>query len=268
MFSKINLIHYLREFGLMHSLDKLKFWIQNPKNKTKNKLFLLKNPNVKLPPDYMMFEAFHLDYEKYYQGGADTAKWVSDRIQKYKTLEVANFLDWGCGPARVVRHLPLILGKDANIFGTDYNPETIDWCTKNISGVTFSQNSISPPLHYDDEMFDAVLGISIFTHLSEEKHHTWVNELFRISKPSSILLITTQGKAFKNKLTKKEKELFDSDKLVVRANVKEGHRVFSAFQPQHFMNKLFKEYFEILEHFEGKAVIWGIEQDYWILRRK
>lgn len=262
------LTYIFRKLGLMHNLDTFKFIYQRYKNGQDNHLFKSKNPNVALPPDYIMFEAFNLNYNKYFEGGKDTANWVIEIVKQYKNLDSISFLDWGCGPARITRHLPSILGEKCQIFGTDYNLNTINWCHTNIQNVQFSHNQLHPRLNYQDKKFDVVLGISIFTHLSEEKHTEWVKELHRITKHSGVLMLTTHGKAYQLKLTNQEKKQFEQDKLVVRANVQEGHRVFAAFHPPNFMRQLFGHYFTILAHYEGKIVNWGIEQDYWIVEKK
>ena len=45
--------------------------------------------------------------------------------------------------------------------------------------------------------------------------------------------------AYKAIMTDKEKAAFENNQLVIRDNVVEGHRVFSAFQPPIFIKKLF-----------------------------
>jgi ubiquinone/menaquinone biosynthesis C-methylase UbiE len=257
-----------RKMRLMHGIDLLKYAWQRLKNGAANRQFRAANPDFALPPDYMLFEAYQLNYQKYIEDGKQTAAWVVNTLSQHKDLKNANFLDWGCGPARVTRHLPDLLGNNAKVFGTDYNHNTIAWCARNIENVTFTKNSLQPPMHYRDGQFDALLGISIFTHLSEEKHWDWINELARVLDTGGVAMLTTHGTAFKAKLTKKENEQFQSGALVQRANVIEGHRVYAAFQPAQFMHQLFAKDFHILAHYEGKTVSWGIEQDYWVVKKK
>lgn len=261
-------VSLLRNFGLIHLVDHLNYRYQFFANRKQNQTFKRENPQVILPPDYLLFEAFKLNYRSYFEGGKTTANWVLTILQKHKKLEKITFLDWGCGPARVSRHLPALLGAGAEVFGTDYNPTTIDWCTKNIQNVNFALNGIRPPLNYPTAKFDAILGISIFTHLSEPNHHAWVEELHRVVKAEGLLLLTTQGLAYRTKLIDQERKKFEHGELVVRTKAKEGHRVFSAFHPPAFVRQLFEPYFNILEHHEGQVVHWGIEQDYWVLQKR
>jgi cyclopropane fatty-acyl-phospholipid synthase-like methyltransferase len=132
--------------------------------------------------------------------------------------------------------------------------------------VEFSLNILHPPLPYEDNFFDIITGISVFTHLSEALHHTWFKELTRICSRNGILYLTTQGNAFRSKLTRKETRLFDEGNIVVRGMVKQGHRTFSAFQPEDFMIRLF-EGFKILEHVEHASEGQYIPQDIWIIRK-
>lgn len=257
-----------RDLGLMHLLDQLKFAYQKLKNSRRNQRFLAANPGLKLPPDYMLFEAFQLDYQKYYEGGARTANWLHGLFEKHAPMSGKIILDWGCGPARVLRHFPKLLGPGSQMHGTDYNPKTIAWCKENIEGVCFAENQLNPPTGYADAYFDFIYGISIFTHLSETNHHQWFEELIRITQKGGLLLLTTHGDVFKHKLTESERREYAQNKLVVRGQVVEGHRVFAAFHPPTYMRQLFESKAEVLEHINGAQKSWGLEQDVWILRKK
>lgn len=255
-----------RALGLMHVLDKIKFQYQRIKNRERNQKFKLKYPEVILPPDYMLFESFKLDYEKYFIDGRDSAQWLVNILSPHTTLTEKKILDWGCGPARLTRNLPSLIPA-CTIFGTDYNPVTIAWCKKNISSVQFSINNLNPPTDFTNGFFDVIYGISIFTHLSLSNHQAWFDELVRILKVGGILLLTTHGIAFKQILTEKENAAFDQGNLIIRDKAKEGHRVFTAFHPPDHMTRMFEKQCQVLNHIPGVKKSWGIEQDTWILKR-
>jgi hypothetical protein len=82
------------------------------------------------------------------------------------------------------------------------------------------------------------------------------------------MYLTTQGDNFKIKLTDSELNMYNENQLIVRGNVKEGHRVYSTFHPPGFMKKLFQNV-EILEHIETKSQNgkW-LPQDRWIIMKK
>ncbi len=250
----------------MQLSDYLHFVYQKMKNRSGNRTFKLNNPDVVLPPDYMIYESFQMSYEYYYNDSLDTAKWLIGYFEKYIELKNIKILEWGCGPARIIRHLPKLLDRSCEIYGSDYNHKTIDWCKKNIHDINFSINDLQPPLEYESNFFDIIYATSVFTHLSEEMHYAWIEELKRVCKPNRIIFLTTHGDNCKPKLTDEELNLFEAGKLVVRGNVREGHRTFAAYQPPQFMQKLFSDV-KILEHVTREPEGNYIPQDIWIVRK-
>ncbi|CAD7799198.1 Ubiquinone/menaquinone biosynthesis C-methyltransferase UbiE [Chryseobacterium aquaeductus] len=263
---KAKISTFLREKSLLFKADQLRFYFYQFKNRSKNISFQKNHPNFKFPPDYLMYESFQINYESYYKSGQSAAKWLLSIVAKYRNLESLKILDWGCGPARIIRHLPEILPESCEVFGTDYNETSINWNRKNIENVSFNLNSLEAKLPYKENYFDFIYGISIFTHLSEELHYTWKKELTRILKKDGILILSLQGDLFKTILTESESDEFEKGHLVVRGNVKEGHRTYSAFQPNDFVKKLFSDY-EILEHTESYFKEGKLQQDIWVLKK-
>jgi len=88
-----------------------------------------------------------------------------------------------------------------------------------------------------------------------------------VSKTGAIILLTTHGEVFKEIMTKAEIAQYDSGDLVTRANVVEGHRVYTAFQPKSFMHKLVEGKCETLKHTAGIKESWGASQDLWIFKK-
>lgn len=258
----------LRIFGLRYFADWLRYYIQKYRNRKINRDFRKKKPDVKLPPDYLIYESFQINYHKYYTESFETAKWLTDHFKKHIDLKDKRILDWGCGPGRIIRHLPSVAGNGCEYYGTDYNKRSIDWCTENLKGIHFNLNTLTACLPYKDNFMDVIYGISIFTHLSGELHYDWYNELHRVLKPGGIMLLTTQGDNFKVKLTRSELKKYNDGQLVVRTSAKEGHRTYSAFHPREFMRKLFAN-IDILEHIVEKPEQgrW-LPQDIWIIKKK
>jgi ubiquinone/menaquinone biosynthesis C-methylase UbiE len=255
----------LRTLGLIFFGDKVRFYLHYLNNIRNNKNFRLNNPHIQLPPDYLIYESFRMDYNKYFYGGLETCKFLISLLQKHIILKNISILDWGCGPGRITRHIPDLLDKSCKIYGTDYNKDSIRWCRENIKGAVFSENSLHPPMAFDDNTFDIILGISIFTHLSEKNHTDWFNELLRIAKRDGILIFSTQGKAFLDKLSIKEINKFSNGKLVVRGKTREGHRTFSAFHSPEYIKKLIIPN-KILEFIEGGKSNRKPRQDIWIIK--
>jgi len=191
----------LRRLRLIYFTDKVVYYLQKFKNRKINREFKLKYPEVKLPPDYLIYESFQLNYPKYFTDSIGTAKWLADHFKKHIELKNKRILDWGCGPGRIIRHLPDVIGNDCEFYGTDYNIKSIEWCTVNLPGINFNRNDLKAKLPYKDQYMDVIFGVSIFTHLSEQLHFDWYSELYRILKPDGIMFLTTQGDNFKVKLT-------------------------------------------------------------------
>ena len=250
----------------MFLADKLRFeWIR-VKNRKINSSFIRDYPDVVLPLDYMMYESFQLDYSKYYLNGKKTAHWLVDLVKPYHSLSNADILDWGCGPGRLIRHLPDLLKEARSFTGTDYNPETIHWCQNNLNGIRFTKNELMPPLPFEDESYDLVYGISIFTHLSKTAHDAWLVELHRVLRRGGVLFLTLHGDVFLDKLERPEQDAFRQNQLVVRGQVKEGHRTFIAFHPPEFVKQWASD-FTLLSHIPGKTENGNPAQDVWIFKK-
>ena len=80
------------------------------------------------------------------------------------------------------------------------------------------------------------------------------------------MMLTTQGDIFKAKMTPVELEKYNKGELVVRGQVTEGHRIFSAFHPRQFMNSLFSNA-TVVEHIEQPPIDQWYPQDKWIVRK-
>lgn len=250
-------------------LDWIRMHFNQIKNFQKNKQFKSKHPDFVLPANPILYETFKLDYQKYFQSGHDAASWLLDQYKKYSTKPLQTLLDWGCGPARIVRHLPGMLSDDVKITASDFNSDTIKWCVNNISGIRFLVNGLDPPLEGTEHPFDLIYGISIFTHLSEKRHHLWFLELNRLLKQDGLLIFTSQGQAFFKLLTDKEQKLFSKGNLIVRNHQQEGRRIFSTFHPPDLIHSILGDHgFEVLEHIPGSLNHGQVQQDIWITRKK
>ena len=266
--AKQKIVSMLRKIGLIIWVDKALFTYSKFINRKVNNSFVAEHPTIALPPDYMMYESFQVNYSSYYFDSLESAKYILDRARPYLALDKARILDWGCGPGRIIRHMPSLLANSLylSLCGTDYNKGSIQWCKDNIEGVNFSVNGLSPPLAYDSESFDFIYGISIFTHLSEEMHKKWLDELYRVMAKGAILYLTSHGDSFRKKLTRDERNKYDRGKIVVRGKTHEGHRSFVAFQSPEYFKSLLSN-FEILEFIAGDRLSKKAQQDEWILRK-
>ncbi len=254
--------------GLSKWAEQARFCIQRWVRGRANAAYAGQHPEFVFPPAWFMYETYALDYRAYAEDGRLTAGEIVALVRPFLMPDegTGTILDWGCGPGRIVRHLPGLM-EGYTFYGTDYNPDYVQWCRTAIKGVHFLQNDLHPPVALPDASCDLIYGISIFTHLSADSHIEWIRELYRLLKPGGVLLITVQGEKARGKLLPAEQEVFDSGGLVIRSFEKEGNRMFAAFQPEPFMKQLLQR-FTILRHIPGgmPEALDGM-QDTWIARR-
>jgi len=104
-------------------------------------------------------------------------------------------LDFGTGWGRMYRFfLNTVLPE--NILGTDIDQAFIELCQQTIPMGRFEQNNAFPPMKYENNSFDAVVGYSVFSHLNKDVGLKWIEEFARILKPGGILVMTTYSRDF------------------------------------------------------------------------
>jgi SAM-dependent methyltransferase len=131
-----------------------------------NRKFCREQPDFIPPPLAAMHDAYgSISCRDYWHLGERIAQLVTHMIHKHHSSP-RRVLEWGCGPARILRHLPALLAEDTRFFGTDYNEESISWCRRAIKDITFIHNALYPPLPFADGYFDVIYAVSVLTHLS------------------------------------------------------------------------------------------------------
>lgn len=153
-------------------------------------------------------------------------------------------LEFGCGCGRVLRHFGQLRGPA--LYGTDYNPQLIEWCRHNLTFAHFDVNRASPPLIYTEAMFDLVYASSVFTHLAEPQQLAWMVELRRILRPGGYLLFTTMGESFLNKLSAEEQARFRAGQLVVQYDDASGLNLCGTYHPREYVENRLTSGFEVL----------------------
>lgn len=271
---------FASSLGVLPIIQKIRFKIKEhfnikkniKTNSIKNQYFLEAHPEFTPPPAHLAFDAYYeINWESYWEIGKELARVISLQIFKHCKSKNFKILDWGCGPCRIMHHLPkFMISSKAMFFGCDYNQETIEWCKHHFNKITFKTNQLHPPLSFDSNFFDVVYGISVFTHLSEKSHVEWIKELKRVLKPNGILILTTHGDYYKFGLSQDELLLYNNHQIVIQNNffVKEGKRNCTAYHPPKFLKeKLFHE-FEVLEFVAGEtSTVNCLKQDLWVLRK-
>lgn len=178
--------------------------------------------------------------------------------------EVHSIFDFGCGCGRVIRHWHA--SPDVRVVGTDYNSRLIRWCSDNLPFANFFVNELAPPLPDLGSRFDLIYSFSVFTHLPAELQGPWIDELTRVLEPGGLLVLTTHGDRFADRLSLSEQAAFHSGQLVVKHQEVAGTNLCAAFHPQSFLFGAFPRELRVVDFMAG-GTIEGIEQDLTLLRK-
>jgi SAM-dependent methyltransferase len=255
----------LRRAGLIGVADQVLAQRDRLRNHGMRRRFRHHRPDFVLPPPALGYDAYGpWEPESYLRQGSHHAAYVAALIRRHRP-EVSTIAEWGCGPMRVLRHMPSHFPPPARLVGLDYNPRTISWCRANFAGIEFLQNDLAPPLPLATASVDVIYAISVFTHLSEPLHHAYVADLMRCLVPDGILIVSLHGDRYRDRLDAEEQLAYDLGKLVVRSRTIEGSRAFGAFHPPAFVrDRMFRDA-TILEH-DTADHIEGFRQDHWVVR--
>lgn len=94
---KQSIISALRGLGLIKVIDQSLYFYSKKKNKSINSRFKSQNPDIKLPPDYMMYESFQLNYSSYYFDSIESAKELLNKVENFKSFQKGGGLHFGLG---------------------------------------------------------------------------------------------------------------------------------------------------------------------------
>jgi len=218
-----------------------------------------------LPPRRLMIRvAGTPDHDWFLRSGRISADIVRDAAARHGLpLEsVGSLLDFGCGCGRVTRWWHDL---DAEVHGSDVDTRAVAWCQANLGFGHFASNDLAPPLRYADSTFDLVHAFSVLTHLTEELQRPWLDELRRVLRPGGLLVLSTHGERYLERLNAAERAQFEAGKLVVRWGGVAGTNLCTTFHPRSYLERL-AERFELLEHVpEGAAG--NPHQDLSVLRK-
>ena len=100
------------------------------------------------------------------------------------------WLDFGVGVGRVAQ---LFKGYSGLYVGVDVDARMIEWLRDNLTWVKALRAVPRQPLPCADQRFDAVVSISVFTHMNESDHRFYIEELHRVTRRGAILMITVHA---------------------------------------------------------------------------
>jgi SAM-dependent methyltransferase len=275
---KFLLLRALRFSGLLPAADRAKFLVSRARVEAANRRFEAANPGFAMPPQHLAFDALnHVDWARYRSTGLAHAGLFARIVREHTASGVSlKILEWGCGPGRLIRHLPGLLTQPSadgsaprtvQVHGSDYNAESIAWCQANLPQATFTLNGLNPPLPFADGEFDVTYNFSVFTHLSETVQLAWAQELKRVLKPGGLLICTTHGDAYRHLLaSESERRAYAEGRLVEQGRYREGRKWFLAVHPPAFVRERLLVGWADVQRYNPRAEE-GIEQDVWLARK-
>ncbi len=154
-------------------------------------------------------------------------------------------LDFGCGCGRVMTYLRDL--QSPWLYGTDIDKQAIAWCKENLfEFASFTVNSEWPPLPFEDDFFDLIFSVSIFTHLPETMQIAWLEELRRVSKPGALVLLSVHGEHLIPEGNARER-LVQAGFLYVTGYSAEGLPDFyqMTYHTEHYIKEHWGKFFQI-----------------------
>ncbi len=152
-----------------------------------------------LPPSHLLLRISGNPSAKAFISSFDDLKYTVKnylQIAGFDFNQFENILDFGCGVGRYLMAFEPELLPNQKLFGCDVFAECAEWCQENIKFATVKHNDIKPPLPFENNQFDLINAISVFTHLSLDLQHLWAWDIYRVLRPGGILFMTLHGPQF------------------------------------------------------------------------
>jgi SAM-dependent methyltransferase len=150
-----------------------------------------------LPPEAVQIQFVGKAGDEALVEGQTLARAFKDLYRQYvgPFTPSTRVLEYGCGWGRIIRFFLKDVAAE-NLYGIDCNEGAIDFCRESNPWSRFELNDPMPPTDLPAEHFDLVYSYSVFTHLREDVHSAWLDELGRLVKPGGLLVLTVRPRHF------------------------------------------------------------------------
>jgi SAM-dependent methyltransferase len=259
------LLRFLRATHLIGLADRAAAWRAANGARRDNDAYRRAHPDRVLPDPRLVFQAAgHARLEKFDRTGAEHAQMIVALLRETGLPSAPRVLEWGCGPARILAHLPRALDDEgAQVFGCDPDARAIAFARRALPRIGFERIRMAPPAPFCDSSFDAIYGVSVFTHLPETLAHAWTAELARLTKDAGLVVVTTHGARAARRLTAEGRARFDAGAYVTLAGSRAGSRTFVSYFSEAAGRRLFAAAFAEIGF---RPATESFEQDIWVLR--
>ncbi len=262
------LLRFLRTARLIELADKAVAWRAAYKLRHENEAYRRSHPDRAFPPSMRVFEvAGHASLEAFDRSGGEHARVIAGLLREAGMPPAPRILEWGCGPGRILGHMPAALGDEgAQLHGCDPDARSIAFARSAYPAVAFQHIDPAPPTGYISGSLDAIYGVSIFTHLDEISARAWAGELARLSASDACVLVTSHGASAAARLEGAHKQAFDAGLYVALSGARVGSRTYASYFNEAAGRRLFEPFFDDLAF--SAATPGGLGQDIWLLRRR
>lgn len=248
----------LRRLGLIGLADAVAWRLGARAVASQNAAWRAGHPETPVPPDALIFEVTGQSLiSAYAHRGRLHAEAIAQVARDHGIEAPRAVLEWGCGPGRVLSHMPDVLA-GAACTGIDINARAIAWAQRHLAPLRFARIAPEPPTDLPGGAFDLIYAISVLTHLSPERARRWLVELRRLLAPGGLAVLTTYA------LSTAEAEAL-GDGVAVLGGAPEGARTYVARHSDAAMRALCAGLFTVEAHLtDGPAEVIG--QAAWVLR--
>lgn len=96
-------------------------------------------------------------------------------------------LDFGCGKGRYMQIFAGCIRK-SNVFGCEIHPASVGY-VRNLGFKCELLNLHCPCISFKDNMFDVVFSSNVIEHISNQKYHNYLDEIYRVLRPGGIFAV-------------------------------------------------------------------------------
>jgi SAM-dependent methyltransferase len=102
--------------------------------------------------------------------------------------------DFGCAWGRIIRFWMKDL-PPSSLHGFDVEDRFLSIAKTQVPGPHYALTQARPPLPVEDNSFDLIYAMSVFSHLPSDVADAWIGEFARVLKPGGIACLTTRPRA-------------------------------------------------------------------------
>jgi ubiquinone/menaquinone biosynthesis C-methylase UbiE len=206
-----------------------------------------------------------------YNRGHDYAYWISGYLTYLNVTALAaqhgvvggRYFDFGGSTGRLFRHFAFQT-EAFDVWSCDFNVSSTQWNLKHFpNSIKSFQNMYFPFLPLEDNYFDLITAMSVFTHI-DEMETQWLLELRRVLKSGALALITIQDEHAWKAMHENVRHRFEESRpdLAGLEELPEGRHVatlrsgdaYSSLvaHSQGFIRQQWSRYYEVLDIIPGK----------------